>query len=86
MAAGVLRLSYFNVFGLVDESTYQGLALDNNSIILTALLYVVPMAPAILNVAPIHAPKLGGLWYYGLAAYILSLTAFFGLQLLVATG
>jgi len=27
-------LSYFNVFGLIDDKTYMGLALDNNVIIL----------------------------------------------------
>jgi hypothetical protein len=27
VATGVIRLSYFNVFGLVDESTYMGLAI-----------------------------------------------------------
>ncbi len=34
VATGVIRLSYFNVFGLVDDSTYMGLALDNNVLIL----------------------------------------------------
>src|SRR5660397_196356 len=34
VAIGAIRLSYFNVFGLVRESTYMGLALDNNVIIL----------------------------------------------------
>src|SRR5665811_1307601 len=34
VAIGAIRLSYFNIFGLVGESTYMGLALDNNVIIL----------------------------------------------------
>ncbi|MCK5373807.1 MAG: CDP-alcohol phosphatidyltransferase family protein [Alphaproteobacteria bacterium] len=95
--AGVLRLSYFNVFGLIEKSTYQGLALDNNSIILvllfvfesfinpslfTPLLYVVLLALAILNVAPIKTPKLSGAWYYGITAYAFVLTLFYGWQLL----
>jgi CDP-diacylglycerol---serine O-phosphatidyltransferase len=101
VAAGVLRLSYFNVFGLAGESTYQGLALDNNAIILAllfvfdglistsdfaALLYVVLLALAALNVAPIRTPKLNGGWYYGITAYTLVLTVIFGWQLLHATG
>ena len=79
LATGVLRLSYFNVFGLVDDSTYRGLALDNNVLVLALLfvfrdvvsasmfaivLYVALMALAALNVAPIRTPKLGGGWYY----------------------
>ncbi len=101
MAAGVLRLSYFNVFGLVEKSTYQGLALDNNGLVLVSLfvfedfinpsifaplLYIVLLILAILNVAPIKTPKLGGVWYYGITAYALMLTLFYGWQLLSADG
>ncbi len=97
LASGVLRLSYFNVFGLVGESTYQGLALDNNAIILAllfvfdglvstsifaTLLYVVLLTLAILNVAPIRTPKLSGAWYYGITAYTLLLTLIYGWRLL----
>jgi CDP-diacylglycerol--serine O-phosphatidyltransferase len=99
VAAGVLRLSYFNVYGLVGESSYQGLAIDNNGIILallfvfhdlvstsvfTTLLYLVILALAVLNVAPIRTPKLGMGWYYGVSAYTLALILFFGWQLLPA--
>jgi CDP-diacylglycerol--serine O-phosphatidyltransferase len=99
VAAGVLRLSYFNIYGLVGESSYQGLAIDNNGIFLallfvfhnlvstsvfTALLYLVILALAVLNVAPIRTPKLGMRWYYGIAAYTLALTMFYGWQLLRA--
>lgn len=101
VAAGTLRLSYFNVYGLVRESTYQGLAIDNNGLILVALfvfdgfisssvfavlLYIAILALAVLNVAPIRTPKLNGGWYYGITAYTLLLTLFFGRQLLHATG
>jgi len=97
VAAGVLRLSYFNVYGLVGESSYQGLAIDNNGIFLallfvfhdlvstsvfTTLLYLVILALAVLNVAPIRTPKLGVGWYYGITAYTLALTLFYGWQLL----
>ncbi|NRB23293.1 CDP-alcohol phosphatidyltransferase family protein [Shewanella sp.] len=84
VAAGVLRLSYFNVFGLDGESSYQGMAIDNNAIILVFLflfdgllepglfiylLYGSIIAIAFLNVAPIRTPKLSGAWYYVLIAY-----------------
>ena len=97
VSAGVLRLSYFNVYGLVGESSYQGLAIDNNGIFLallfvfhdlvstsvfTTLLYLVILALAVLNVAPIRTPKLGMGWYYGVSAYSLALILFFGWQLL----
>ena len=100
VAAGVLRLSYFNTYGLVGESSYQGLAIDNNGIFLallfvfhglvstsvfTTLLYLVILALAILNVAPIRTPKLGVGWYYGITAYTIALTFFYGWQLLRET-
>ncbi|MGB5438623.1 MAG: CDP-alcohol phosphatidyltransferase family protein [Gammaproteobacteria bacterium] len=97
VAAGVLRLSYFNIYGLVSGSSYQGLAIDSNGIFLallfvfhdlvstsvfTTLLYLVILALAVLNVAPIRTPKLGVGWYYGITAYTLALTLFYGWQLL----
>lgn len=96
VAAGVLRLSYFNVFGLVEESTYQGLAIDNNGLVLTLffvldglvsslvfipLLYIVIMGLAIANVAPIRTPKLEGGWYHVITVYTLVLTVIFGWRL-----
>jgi len=96
VAAGVLRLSYFNVFGLDSQSTYQGLAIDNNAIILvfvfvfegfisesqfSILLYAVIISMACLNVAPIRTPKLGGGWYYVLIAYTVILTLIYGWKL-----
>ncbi len=97
IATGVLRLSYFNVFGLVGESTYMGLALDNNVIVLTCFflfnyminttlfsvaLYLLLMVLAVLNVAPIRTPKFTGRWYYALMVYTLIMTAIYGWQLL----
>jgi phosphatidylserine synthase len=96
VATGALRLSYFNVFGLVDKSTYMGLALDNNIIALTYLflfngmvnqtvftvaLYLLLMALAALNVAPIRTPKFDGRWYYALMLYTLVISVVFGWQL-----
>ena len=97
VATGVLRLSYFNVFGLVEESTYMGLALDNNVIILvfvfllngvisqtafSVFLYILLMLLSAFNVASIKTPKFTGRWYYVLMVYTLIITAIYGWQLL----
>jgi CDP-diacylglycerol---serine O-phosphatidyltransferase len=97
VASGVIRLSYFNVFGLVDKTSYWGLALDNNVIILTFLflfeglvspavfslvLYALQMLLSALNVAPVKTPKLAGRWYYVITVYTLVLTLVYGLKLL----
>ena len=97
VAAGVIRLSYFNVFGLVDKSTYWGFPLDNNVIILVFLflfdgllcpsifgliLYALLIALAALNVAPIKTPKFAGRWYYVITGYTLLLTLIYGWKLL----
>lgn len=93
VSTGVIRLSYFNVFGLVDKSTYMGLALDNNILILSivflldgliphdtfvVILYTTLMVLAVLNVTPIRTPKLAGKWFYAITFYILAMTAIYG--------
>ena len=96
VAAGALRLSYFNVFGLEDESTYLGLPIDHN-VILVALvflleglvgrtafaivLYVAIVMLAVLNVMPFRMPKVGGRWYYVFTVFVVSLTALYGWRL-----
>ncbi len=40
IATSVLRLSYFNIYGLIDSKTYKGLALDNNVLILAFMFYL----------------------------------------------
>ena len=97
LAAGVIRLSYFNVFGLLDAKTYRGLPLDANVLVLALLFVFEPligvtffaivisialMVLAALNVAPITTPKLGGRWYYAVILYALVLTLVYGWQLL----
>jgi CDP-diacylglycerol--serine O-phosphatidyltransferase len=96
LATGVIRLSYFNVFGLLDASTYRGLSLDNNVLALALLfvfepvvgrtgfalvIYVALLLLAALNVAPIATPKLGGRWYYAVVVYALALSVVYGWQL-----
>lgn len=95
VATGAIRLSYFNVFGLVGKSTYMGFPLDNNVIILvfvflfnglfsqtvfSVVLYMLLMVLAVLNVAPIKTPKFAGRWYYVLIAYAITISVMLGLQ------
>ena len=96
VAAGVLRLSFFNIYGLIDDSTYQGLAMDNNAIVLVFLflfeglvstaafaiiLYVTLMVLTLLNLSSLKTPKFGG-WLLGLAGYTIVITTLFGRQLI----
>jgi len=96
VATCAIRLSYFNVFGLNDDSSYLGMAVDNNGIILafvflfesvfsqaifSVIIYIIVITIAALNVAPIRTPKLTGRWIYILTAYVLGLTAIYGWML-----
>jgi CDP-diacylglycerol--serine O-phosphatidyltransferase len=93
VAASAIRLSYFNIFGLLDDKTYLGLALDNNVIILafvflfegfinhtvfSVILYALLMALLIFNLAPVRTPKFSGKWFYVLIVYTLILTMIYG--------
>ena len=93
VAASVIRLSYFNIFGLIDDKTYMGLALDNNVIILafvflfegfinhtvfSIILYALLMVFLVLNLAPVRTPKFAGKWFYVLMVYTLVLTVIYG--------
>lgn len=92
VATSAIRLSYFNVFGLIDDSTYMGLALDNNVIILafvflfngffsqpifSVIIYVVLMFLSVFNLAPVRTPKFTGRWFYVLLVYVLGLTVIY---------
>ena len=89
VAASAIRLSYFNIFGLIDDKTYRGLALDNNVLILafvflfegfinhtvfSIILYVLLMVSLVFNVTPIRTPKFAGKWFYVLMVYTFVLT------------
>jgi len=93
VAVSAIRLSYFNVFGLIGDSTYMGLALDNNVIILafvflfdgfigktifSIIIYSMCMVMAAFNLAPVRTPKFTGRWFYVLLFYTLGLTAIYG--------
>jgi len=75
ISTATIRLSYFSTYGLSDGAKYNGLALDNNSLILvsifliesfvsyeafTIILYISTVGLAILNVSEIKTPKLSG--------------------------
>jgi len=99
IAGGAVRLSYFNVFGMIDKNTYRGLALDNNVIILSFLflferffsyqvfsflIYAVMVLLLAFNLAPIRTYKFGAKWFYALAAYAVIMTFHYAwLQLLI---
>ncbi len=93
IAASAIRLTYFNVYGLIDSKTYKGLALDNNVLILalvflfegfftpstfSIIIYTLLMLLAVLNLSSIPTPKFGGKWVYALVAYVLVMTSAFG--------
>jgi CDP-diacylglycerol--serine O-phosphatidyltransferase len=93
VTTSVIRLSYFNIFGLIDDKTYRGLALDNNVIILafvflfegflnhtvfSIILYALLMVFLVFNLAPIRTPKFAGKWFYVLMVYTWALTVIYG--------
>ncbi len=93
IAVAAIRLSYFNVYGLIDSKTYKGLALDNNVLILafvflfesffehltfSIIIYIILMILAVFNLSSIPTPKFGGKWIYVLLFYVLVLTSVFG--------
>jgi len=92
VATSAIRLSYFNVFGMIDGQTYRGLALDNNVIILaflflferffshtvfSVILYMTLMGLLILNLAPVKTPKFTGNWIYVLTSYTIVMSGIF---------
>ncbi|MDO5981505.1 CDP-alcohol phosphatidyltransferase family protein [Flavivirga spongiicola] len=96
IAANAIRLSYFNIYGLIDGKTYMGLSVDNNAIILafiflfenlfqhatfSILLYIIIIILSALNLSSIPIPKFTGKWVYVLIVYVLVMTSFFGYQL-----
>ncbi len=96
IAASAIRLTYFNVYGLIDSKTYKGFPLDNNVLILALLflfesffttstfsiiIYTLMMLLSALNLSSIPTLKFGGKWVYALVAYVLVMTSVFGWNL-----
>lgn len=93
VASSAIRLSYFNIYGLIDRNTYKGLALDNNVLILafvflfesfftystfSILIYAVLVMLSVFNLSSIKTPKFNGNWIYVLVVYVLVLTSILG--------
>jgi phosphatidylserine synthase len=96
--AGVLRLAYFDVFGLDENGAHAGLTIDNSPLVISAvfllynfidsdifaaILYAVVLVLAYLHVAPFRMGKLGGRWYYAVTGYVVILTAVYAFVLWV---
>jgi len=90
VVAGVVRLAYFDVFGVDDDGTIAGLSLDITALVVAlvfllervlghnsfaALLYTTIAVLSFLHVAPFRMHKMVGRWYYVVTAYVLILTA-----------
>ena len=93
IAVSAIRLSYFNVYGLINSKTYMGFPLDNNVLILafvflfesffshttfSIIIYSLLMILSALNLSSIPTPKFGGKWVYALVVYVLVMTTVFG--------
>ena len=87
--AGVLRLSYFDVFGVDSDGTIAAITIDNSPIVVSlvffletfldhgtfvAILYTAIVLMAFLHVAPFRTRKLGGVWYYVFTTYVVLAT------------
>lgn len=92
VGGGAVRLSYFNVFGMIDKDTYRGLALDNNVIILSFIfiferffsyqvfsifIYAAMLLLLAFNLAPIRTHKFGAKWFYILVAYTVIMSIYY---------
>jgi len=88
--AGVVRLAYFDVFGVDDDGTIAGLSLDITALVVAlvfllegvlshnsfaALLYITIAVLSFLHVAPFRMHKMVGRWYHVVTAYVLIMTA-----------
>lgn len=93
IASSAIRLSYFNIYGLIDAQTYRGLSLDNNALILafvflfesffehavfSILIYIVLMLLAALHLSAIRTHKFSAKWAPILIIYVLILSSIFG--------
>ncbi len=87
--AGVVRLAYFDVFGVDSNGSITGLSLDItplavalvfllegiiNSDAFIVLLYSIIVILSFLHVAPFRMSKMVGRWYHVITTYILILT------------
>ena len=88
--AGVLRLAYFDVYGVDSDGTIAGLSIDFTPLVVAgvffmetplshnafaALFYGVILVMACLHVAPFRMPKMTGIWVSIVTIYVVALTA-----------
>lgn len=93
IASAAIRLSYFNIYGLIDNKTYLGLSVDSNGLILpllflfegffshtsfSILLYILVLVLSTLNLSSLRIPKLDGKWINVVVGYVLIMTTVFG--------
>ena len=93
IAGSAIRLSYFNVYGLVGGKTYTGLAVDYSGLILSfaflfeqffshttfaIVLHLLLMIITTLNLASIKIPKIPKKWILAIAAYVCIISLYFG--------
>lgn len=96
LAAGVVRLSYFNSFGSGHDPTHVGLTIDNNLIAVPLVflldgllghnafvvcLYATIVVLAILNVSPFRTPKPKARSYYVITFYVIGFSLFYAWRL-----
>ena len=94
--AGVLRLAYFDVFGVDKDGTIAGLSIDITPLVLSlvfvlegflthnvfaALFYAIILLLAVLHIAPFRMHKMVGPWYPIITTYVLIMTAVYGMIL-----
>ena len=87
--AGVVRLAYFDTFGVHGDGTIIGLSIDISPLVVAlvflldgvldqaafaVLFYATVVVLAFLHVAPFRMRKMVGRWYYFVTAYVLIMT------------
>jgi CDP-diacylglycerol--serine O-phosphatidyltransferase len=97
VGSGAVRLAHYNLHGMAGEATYQGLAIDNNLLVVAILflfepaverdtfvvaLYVTIVVLAYLGVSSLRTPKFVGRWYYVFSMLVLGLTGVYAWRLL----
>ena len=90
--AGVVRLAYFDTFGVDKDGTIAGLSLDITPLVVAlvfllegildhsafaVLLYTIIVVLSFLHVAPFRMHKMVGRWYYVITAYVLIMTVMY---------
>ncbi len=90
--AGVVRLAYFDTFGVDKDGTIAGLSLDITPLVVAlvfllegvldhsafaVLLYAIIVVLSFLHVAPFRMHKMVGRWYYIITAYVLIMTVMY---------